>query len=132
MSKSDPEDAQGVIRLLDPAHVISKKIRRPVTDSDGQVRYDPGANPGLSNLIDILAAVTDQSPQAAGITTYGKLKNTVAEAIIASLDPIRVRHNELLGDPVELQRILATGADKARTIADPLLATASTAMGVTQ
>lgn len=134
MSKSDPDDAAGVIRMLDGPDVITKKIRRAVTDSDNEVRYDPAHKPGVSNLIDILAALTNQSPQdvAATIPTYGRLKQDTADAVIAALDPIRRGHDELLEDPAELERILAVGAAKARGAADLFLTAANRAMGVTR
>ncbi len=63
MSKSAPDNAQGVVRMLDGADVIRRKVRRAVTDSDGQLRYDPVAKPGLANLAELLAAITDDSPE---------------------------------------------------------------------
>jgi tryptophanyl-tRNA synthetase len=132
MSKSDPDDAGGVIRLDDTPSVIHKKIRRAVTDSDNDVRYDPEQKPGVSNLIGILAAITDQDPHAAAvdISSYRHLKTTVTEAIVAVLHPIHTRHSELLADPAELDRLLALGATKARASADPVLGQARRAIGV--
>lgn len=132
MSKSDPQDAPGVIRVLDPDDVIVKKVRRAVTDSDAEVRYDPEHKPGVSNLIDILASLTDQSPQeaAAPIRTYRELKSVVTDAVIAELAPIRRRHDELLDDPAELHRVLSIGSAKATTIAYPVLERANRAMGI--
>lgn len=134
MSKSDPENAAGVIRLLDPADVIVKKIRRAVTDSNNEVRYDPVRKPGVSNLIDILAALTDRTPESASaqITTYAELKATVVDAVIAALEPIKARHDELIADHAELHRVLSAGAQKARVMADPVLERAQRAMGITE
>lgn len=132
MSKSAPDTAPGVVRLVDEPDVVRRKFRRAVTDSENAVRYDPETKPGVSNLLDILGVLTGQDPLAAGdtLTGYGQLKDAVADAVIAELEPIRVRHDELMADPAELQRILAAGADRAREVADPVLAAAYRAMGV--
>ncbi|MHA6751648.1 tryptophan--tRNA ligase [Dermacoccus nishinomiyaensis] len=134
MSKSDPEDAAGVIRMLDNPDVIAKKIRRAVTDSDNEVLYDPKHKPGVSNLLDILASLTDQPPRdvATSITTYGQLKQATADAVITTLKPIRRRHDELLKNPAELNRMLVMGAVKAREASEPFLAAANQAIGITR
>jgi tryptophanyl-tRNA synthetase len=104
MSKSAPENAPGVIRLLDPADVIRRKVRRAVTDSDGELRYDPVGKPGLANLAEIVAALTGESPEQvlAGVRGYGELKERCAEVIDAELAPVRRRHDELMADLDEL------------------------------
>lgn len=132
MSKSDPEDAAGVIRILDPDDVIAKKIRRSVTDSHAEVVYDPERKPGVSNLVDILASLIDQAPQevAAQVGGYRELKVVVTDAVINELAPIRRGHDELLSDPAELQRLLSVGASKARDVANPVLERATSAMGI--
>ena len=66
MSKSDADDAVGTIRLLDPPDVIRRQIMRAVTDSENEVRHDEAAKPGVTNLLEILAACTDGDPVAAG------------------------------------------------------------------
>jgi tryptophanyl-tRNA synthetase len=132
MSKSAPGDAPGVIRMLDTPDVIRRKLRRAVTDSDSQVRYDPECKPGLANLAEILSALTGRSPEEvlAPHTRYGELKDACAEAIIAELDPIRRRHDELINDAAELRRILARGAERASRVAEPVLQRAREAIGV--
>ncbi len=132
MSKSAPDDAPGVIRILDDPDTIARKIRRAVTDSDGELRYDPVSKPGIANLAEIVGAVTGELPQQvlASVDGYGALKRLCAEVVIGELDPLRRRHDELLTDRAELQRILAGGADRARSVADPVLARARAAMGL--
>jgi tryptophanyl-tRNA synthetase len=132
MSKSAPDDAPGVIRMLDPADVIRRKIRRAVTDGDNEVRYDPERRPGLANLAEILAALTGCAPEAllACYPQYGRLKDACADAIIAELDPIRRCHDELMSDPAELRRTLARGAERAARVAGPVLQRAREAIGV--
>ena len=78
MSKSDADDAVGTIRLLDPPDVIRRQIMRAVTDSDSEVRHDEAAKPGITNLLEILAACTDGDPVelAKAYASYGALKRT--------------------------------------------------------
>jgi len=134
MSKSAPRDAPGVIRLLDGPEAIRRKVRRAVTDSDGELRYDPETKPGLSNLAEILAALTGGKPDAvlASCRSYGDLKQACADAIEAELAPVRARHDELLSDPAELSRILDRGAERAARVAGPVLRRAYEAMGISR
>jgi len=132
MSKSAPPDAAGVIRLLDRPDAVRRKIRRAVTDGDGDLRYDPLAKPGLANLAEITAAITGRTPAdvLAGVGSYGELKDTCADAVIAELEPIRRHHDALLADRRELRRRLELGAEKAAAVAGPVLRRARAAMGV--
>jgi tryptophanyl-tRNA synthetase len=122
MSKSSNTDA-GIVYLLDEPAAILKKFKRAVTDSDGEVRFDRAEKPGVSNLIEILAACTIRSPQqvAAEYTQYGPLKADAGEAVVAILAPIQHRYHELMGDKAELSRLLRTGAEKARAVASATL-----------
>jgi tryptophanyl-tRNA synthetase len=132
MSKSAPAGAPGVIRLLDDPDVVRRKIRRAVTDSDGELRYDPVAKPGLANLADILAAITGRAPQQvlASVRNYGELKTLCADAVVAELAPLRLGHDELLRDRAEVGRLLARGAERAAAVAAPVLRRARAAMGL--
>lgn len=132
MSKSAPDEAAGVIRMLDPPGVILRKVRRAVTDSDGDMRYDPESKPGLSNLAEILSALTGESPGAvmASCRRYADLKQVCADAIDGELAPIRRRHDELMSDPAELLRTLARGAERAARSAQPVLRRARAAIGL--
>ncbi|HEX6236462.1 MAG TPA: tryptophan--tRNA ligase [Acidimicrobiales bacterium] len=118
MSKS-VESPQGTVLVLDDPRVIERKFRRAVTDSGTEVRYDPVAKPGVSNLLSILAAATDGDPDAlAGrYRQYGPLKADAAEAVIELLRPVQERFAELATDPAHVQKILALGAAKARETA---------------
>jgi len=122
MSKSSNTDA-GIIYLLDEPAAILKKFKRAVTDSDGEVRFDRAEKPGVSNLIEILAACTGRTPQkvAAEYTQYGPLKADTGEAVVEALSPIQHRYHELMGDKAELSRLLRTGAEKARSVASATL-----------
>jgi tryptophanyl-tRNA synthetase len=132
MSKSAPVTAAGVIRLLDPPDAVRRKIRRAVTDGDDALRYDPMAKPGVANLAEITAAVTGSTPEAvlSQAGSYGRLKEICADAVIAELDPIRHRHDELLADRSELRQRLEAGAGRAAAVAGPVLRRARTAIGV--
>ena len=125
MSKS-AATAAGLINLLDDPKVSAKKIRSAVTDSDREIRFDPEAKPGVSNLLSIHSAVTGRPIEAlvdgyAG-RGYGDLKAETAEAVVAYVTPIQRRVDELLADPAELQSILDKGADRAREVAGRTLA----------
>lgn len=125
MSKSAESEA-GLIKLLDEPNVTAKKIKSAVTDTDRDVRYDREAKPGVSNLLDILSAVSGESIGSLEASFagkgYGDLKGAVAEAVVATIEPIRARALELMADPAELDRILAAGADKAAERAEATLA----------
>ncbi|MBA2444945.1 MAG: tryptophan--tRNA ligase, partial [Nocardioidaceae bacterium] len=101
MSKSAADSASGVIRLLDPPDVIRRKIGRAVTDSDDEIRYDPVTKPGVSNLLDIIAALDDGDPvdYTTRVSSYGQLKAECADRVVAALAPIQQRHAELMADP---------------------------------
>ena len=122
MSKSSNTDA-GIVYLLDEPAAILKKFKRAVTDSDGDVRFDRAEKPGVSNLIEILAACTSRTPQqvAGEYTQYGPLKTDAGEAVVEILAPIQHRYHELMGDKAELSRLLRTGAEKARAVASATL-----------
>ena len=119
MSKSDPNE-NACITILDPPDVIMRKIKRAVTDSEALVKYDEN-RPGVANLISILSAVSGKS--VADIEAefegkgYGDFKVAVGEAVIACLEPIQKRYNDLLANKDYLAQVAADGADKARRIA---------------
>src|SRR5437870_613716 len=116
---------QGTVLIADPPDVVRKKVRSAVTDSGRDVRHDPDGKPGISNLIEIMSVATGES--FAEIESrydgqgYGPFKTDVAEAVVELLDPIRLRYEQLRSDPVELQRLLARGAEKARKASQPTL-----------
>lgn len=124
MSKS-AADPKGLINLLDEPNQIVKKIKGAVTDTDGEIRFDRDAKPGVSNLLGIFSAVTGETISAlesryAG-AGYGSLKGDLADAVVSALEPIRVRTQELLADQAELDRLLALGAERANERAEQTL-----------
>ena len=131
MSKSE-DGSPGTILVLDDPKAIEKKIKRAVTDTETEVRYDVAAKPGVSNLLSILAAATGRTPEQAaeGYSQYGPLKADTAAAVVALLEPVQARFRELAEDPAETQRLLAVGAAKAHEIAAATLARASANIGL--
>ena len=131
MSKSSSSEA-GIVYLDDDPAAIMKKFKRAVTDSESEVRFDRATKPGVSNLLEILAACTGRTPDAvaADYTQYGPLKNDTGEAVVAVLAPIQERYRELLADRAELARLLRVGADKARAVASRTLERAYTNIGI--
>lgn len=132
MSKSDPEDTY--IAILDRPDVIRKKIKRAVTDSEGEIRYDERAKPGVSNLLCILSTLTGKSvdqcvAQLAG-QGYGTLKEAAAEAVVATFSPIQERFDALVQDKAYLGQVLKDGAEQASHIARRTLAKAYKKLGL--
>jgi tryptophanyl-tRNA synthetase len=118
---------QGTVLLADPPDVVRRKIKSAVTDSGREVQHDREAKPGISNLIEIMVAVSpefDHIPQVESRYDgqgYGPFKTDVAEAVVALLDPIRFRYEQIRSDENELRRLLAMGAEKARAASAPTL-----------
>lgn len=119
MSKSDPEDT--FISLLDPPDAIRRKVKRAVTDSEADIRFDPANKPGVSNLLSIIAALTGQSVEEAAAELqgqgYGKLKDRVSECVIETLAPLQSEHRRLMADKAYLQGVLKENADIANGMA---------------
>jgi tryptophanyl-tRNA synthetase len=125
MSKSG--DPKGLVNIMDETSVIVKKIKSAVTDTDGVIKFDREAKPGVSNLLGIHSAISGLSIDALVAhfdgKGYGDLKSEVADVVLSVVEPIRDRANELLADPAELDRLLAKGAAKATELSDRTLAT---------
>lgn len=131
MSKTAAAD-NGLIYVLEDLKSIEKKFKRAVTDSDDEVRLDWENKPGVSNLLEILSAVTGTDPHelAGNYTQYGALKVDTAEAVVELVRPIQERFAELNADPAETMRILRTGAEKASAIASVVYDRARDAIGL--
>lgn len=125
MSKSG-KNPKGIINLLDNPKTSAKRIRAAVTDDEAEIAYDPERKPGVSNLLLIQSSLTGtpvvdlvNGYQGAG---YGQLKVDTAEALEAFTTPLKARYEDYLADPAEIERILLRGADRAREVAEPLVA----------
>ena len=124
---------QGTVYVTEEPEAIVKKFRSAVTDSGSEIVRGPD-KAGISNLIDILAAVRGTKPEEVERefdgSGYGAFKQAVADAVVDHLAPVRERYQELRGDEQALERILAAGAEKARAIASETLVDVRQAMGV--
>jgi tryptophanyl-tRNA synthetase len=131
MSKS-LDSPQGTILLSDDLKAVERKVRRAVTDTESDVRFDPATKPGVSNLLSILGACTGRTPDEAakGYTQYGPLKADTAEAVVEYLRPIKARHEQLAADPAQVETTLAKGAGKARDVAGATLTRTRAALGL--
>jgi tryptophanyl-tRNA synthetase len=132
MSKSRPTPG-GYISLLDEPDEIRRKIRRAKTDSGTGVTASPD-KPAVSNLLGIYAGLSNSTvreveEQYEG-KGYGDFKKDLAEVVVEGLSPIRKRTLELLDNPNELDALLESGAEKARTVARPILRDAASRMGL--
>jgi tryptophanyl-tRNA synthetase len=124
---------EGLVLVLDEPEQIEHKFKRAVTDS-GEGVFRAPEKPGITNLIDILAAVRGVTPaeierEFSGVR-YGDFKAAVASTVIDYLAPVKERYGELRADHAALESILAAGAERARTIASVTLADVRGAMGV--
>ena len=132
MSKSG-ESPAGIVWLLDEPSAITKKIKSAVTDTDTEIRFDPAKKPGVSNLLTLLSIATGTSTKVLETKYsgqgYGSLKTDTADALVSLLAPIKKRTEELLGDPAELDRLLAKGAAKAEEVASHTLSKVHHAIG---
>lgn len=128
-SRSGP---QGMILLLEPPESMTRKIKRAVTDNESEVRYDPVDKPGVSNLLELLAVATDESPTqlADKYPNYGTLKSDTAQAVVEFLRPLQQKYAEVRAEPGLIEDVLKKGADQARSIAGPTLARAREAVGL--
>lgn len=119
MSKSS-ESQKGVIRILDDANTIRKKINSAVTDSIGKVNYDPENQPGITNLINIYMSLSNESEeevvQKFADANYGTFKKAVGDLVAETFEKIQARYNELINSE-ELDKILDAGKEKSREIA---------------
>jgi tryptophanyl-tRNA synthetase len=131
MSKS-VDSPLGTIYVLDPPEVIDRKVKKAVTDTDNEVRYDPDAKPGVSNLLELLAVASDDKPAAVAerYERYGDLKADTAEALVELLRPVRERRHDLAADPGAVAALLSRGAEKARATAGATYARAASAIGL--
>jgi tryptophanyl-tRNA synthetase len=133
MSKSASSMA-GVIELLDTPEATLKKFKSSVTDNGKEIKFDEKLKPGISNLLTIHSAlsgksISDLESEFSG-KGYGDFKSAVAEVVIAKLEPISKRTNELMDDPAELSRVLSNGAQKASEVASTTLKAAYSAIGL--
>ncbi len=132
MSKS-AESPANYIMLLEEPDTIVKKIKRAVTDSENEVRYDVENKPGISNLLVIYSLLTNTSISSLekryeGVG-YGQFKKDLADAIVEHLLPIQEKYRQLRASD-EVKRALAVGAERANHVAEQTVAKMREAMGL--
>jgi tryptophanyl-tRNA synthetase len=124
MSKTG-SSPNGILELLDDPKVIAKRIRSAVTDTGTEIRFDPVEKPGVSNLLTIHSALSGRSVAQLEADYdgkgYGHLKVDVAEVVTQALAPFQERFAGYMSDPDSLDDVLATGAERAREIAEVTL-----------
>jgi tryptophanyl-tRNA synthetase len=124
---------QGTVFVVDEPDVIRRKFKRAVTDSGTEVVRGPD-KPGITNLVEILATVRGETPEAIERAFqgqgYGAFKSAVGDEVATWLAPVRERYAELRADEAALEDVLAAGAEKARAIASATLADVRDRMGV--
>jgi tryptophanyl-tRNA synthetase len=135
MSKSS-SSPQGIIDVLDDPAVIRKKIARAVTDTGSEVRADPDAKPGVTNLLRIYSALSGEPVATLEAkyqgTGYGGFKKDLAEVVVGTFAPIREKTQQILADEPGLDRILARGAAGARRVASQTMAATRDRIGLLQ
>jgi tryptophanyl-tRNA synthetase len=131
MSKSI-DSPLGTVNVLDSPEEITQKVRRAVTDTSGKVRYDLAEQPGLANLIELLASATSRSIDevAGAYSQYGPLKADLSEALVEVLAPVKERYLELAQDLPAIDDLLEKGAAKASSVAIGTLRRAQQAIGL--
>ena len=123
MSKSDL--GEGSVFLLDDPDAIRRKIKRAVTDSETEIRFDPENKPGVSNLLNIISAQTGESVDSICAELngqgYGALKNRAADVTIASLEPLQAEFKRIIADKEYLLKVLNTNSERAAYLASKTL-----------
>ncbi|WP_250277519.1 tryptophan--tRNA ligase [[Clostridium] colinum] len=124
MSKSDADNENNVIYLLDDLKVIANKIKRSVTDSDNQIIYSDD-KPGIKNLLNIYCAITNSTIKDAekyfSNFGYGSFKEAIAEVVIEEIRPIQEKFKQILSDKIFLEDAIKDGAKRAEYIANKTL-----------
>ena len=121
MSKSDPEE----LFLLDDPDTIRRKIKRAVTDSETEIRFDPENKPGVSNLLNIISALSGENVDSICGSLdgqgYGALKNRAADCVVSALEPLQAEFKRLIADKDYLMKVLSDSAEKASYLASRTL-----------
>ncbi len=122
----------GTIYLTDAPAEIERKIKKAVTDTENEVRFDWEKKPGLSNLLEIFSCFSGEKPEeiAQRYSRYGDLKDDLTALVVESLAPIAQRYPDLRANPQALRSIVEHGATKAADVSGPVYKRAAHAMGL--
>ena len=119
MSKSGEPDS--FISMADTPDDVRRKLRRAVTDSDGEIRVDPENKPGVTNLITICAAMSGKTAEEVCAELqgkgYGALKDATTEAVVSVLAPIQAEQKRILSDKQYINDVLKNGSERASALA---------------
>jgi tryptophanyl-tRNA synthetase len=131
MGKSAATDS-GLIYVLDKPDAIRRKVGRAVTDAGGEVAYDPHRKPGVSNLLEIIAACERDQPDVAALRfhNYAELKEGATQTIVDTFAPVQRRYAELTSDRAYLDQVRRDGAERARDRAAETVRRAKYAIGL--
>ncbi len=125
MSKSESDNDNNVIFVLDDLNLIANKIKRAITDSDTEVRFDPENKPGVSNLLSIYSAINGKTPEENALEFagkgYGDFKKTIADAVVEEIRPIQEEFKRISADKAYVDKVIKEGAEKAGYIANKTL-----------
>ena len=125
MSKS-ADNPNASVFLIDDRDTVIRKFKRAVTDSDGEIRFDPENKPGVSNLLTIYSAFTgvtvEEAVKSFAGKGYGELKLAVGETVADKLEPLQAEQKRILADKEYLEGVLSQGAEKAYNTARKTLA----------
>jgi tryptophanyl-tRNA synthetase len=132
MGKSNATSDGGLIYLLDEPDLVRRKVSRAVTDAGTDIVYDPDRRPGVSNLLEILAACERDQPDAVALrfASYAELKEAVSDSIVDTLRPVRERYAQLVADPSHLAAVRRAGTERARDRAAATVHRAKHAIGL--
>ncbi|HEY3082660.1 MAG TPA: tryptophan--tRNA ligase [Chloroflexota bacterium] len=132
MSKSDDAPGRSIF-LTDDAETIRRKIARATTDSQREIRFDP-SRPGIFNLLTIYQLLSGEAPETIERRFegkgYGEFKRDLGELVVEKWSPVQERYRQMLAEPDRLDALMARGAERARAIADPVLARVKRAVGL--
>lgn len=122
----------GSILLFDQPSEIERKIKKAVTDTHDEVRFDWEQKPGVSNLLEIFSSLSGTPPEtiASKYSRYGELKSDLTTLVVESLAPIAARYREMRADPSQLWAIVDEGATKSADVAGPVYHRAAQAIGL--
>ncbi|MBE7056598.1 MAG: tryptophan--tRNA ligase [Ruminococcaceae bacterium] len=124
MSKSD-DNVNNFILITEGKDKIIKKFKKAVTDSGSEIVYDEENKPGISNLMKIYASITSKSVEEVQKefegSRYGDFKMAVGNTVADTLEPIRIRYEELMQDKAYLDSVFKKGAERAKSMSEPMI-----------
>jgi tryptophanyl-tRNA synthetase len=132
MSKSDPSELSR-INLLDPPDVLKKKIKKCKTDQVRGLEFDNGDRPECNNLLGLYSLLSGQSKEVVAAECaemgWGQFKPLLTDTVVAALEPIQTKYNELTADKTYIDQVLRDGRLRAEEVANATLSRVKDALG---